>query len=360
MTTSATSLSKPTSLTTVARIVSWIAQLTAAVILAQTLFFKFAGAPESVWIFRTLGVEPWGRWAAGLSELLAVVLLLVPQTAVFGALLALGVMAGAIGAHLTRLGIAVQGDGGLLFGLAVAVTVAALVVIAIRRRQLARWLARARTLLPRSRSAVVQSLVVACVGLGLVSAGVANSSAGDPPAGAVLMPSATDGHGHEIAILAGGCFWGMEQLIRELDGVVDTEVGYSGGSTTDATYERHTGHAESVRVVFDPDTLSYEELLRFFFRIHDPTNRNRQGNDVGSSYRSAIFVMNDDQRRAAEKVVAEVDASGFWKRPIVTEITDAGPFIVAEDYHQDYLVKHPDGYTCHYDRGTIRVTGKKQ
>jgi methionine-S-sulfoxide reductase len=213
-------------------------------------------------------------------------------------------------------------------------------------------------------AAVIQSLVVACVGLGLVPAGVATSSAGDPAAGAVLMPSATDGHGHEIAILAGGCFWGMEQLIRELEGVVDTEVGYSGGSTTDATYDKvkreNTGHAESVRVVFDPDTLSYEELLRFFFRIHDPTNRNRQGNDVGSSYRSAIFVMNDSQRRVAEKVVADIDASGFWKRPIVTEITDAGPFIVAEDYHQDYLVKHPDGYTCHYDRGTIRVSGKKK
>jgi methionine-S-sulfoxide reductase len=158
----------------------------------------------------------------------------------------------------------------------------------------------------------------------------------------------------EIATLAGGCFWGMEDLLREVPGVVDTEVGYAGGSTEGPTYEHvktgRTGHAESIRVVFDPDRLSYEALLGWFFRIHDPTTPNRQGNDMGTQYRSAIFYHDDEQRRVAEAVKRRVDESGKWRRPVVTEIVPAGPFYPAETYHQDYLVKHPGGYTCHWVR----------
>jgi peptide methionine sulfoxide reductase msrA/msrB len=158
----------------------------------------------------------------------------------------------------------------------------------------------------------------------------------------------------EEAILAGGCFWGMEDLLRELPGVVSTEVGYTGGTTKRATYDSvktgGTGHAESIRVVFDPSKTSYEAILRFFFRIHDPTTLNRQGNDVGTQYRSAIFYKDATQREVAERVRAEVDGSGKWPRPIVTEIVEAGPFWAAEDYHQDYLEKNPGGYTCHFVR----------
>lgn len=154
----------------------------------------------------------------------------------------------------------------------------------------------------------------------------------------------------EVATLAGGCFWGMEDLLRKQPGVVAIEVGYTGGSTPNATYEHHEGHAEAVQVRFDPARTSYEALLRFFFRMHDPTTLNRQGNDLGTSYRSAIFFHSEAQRQVAERVKAEVDASGKWKRPIVTEITPAGPWWKAEEYHQDYLVKHPGGYTCHWVR----------
>jgi len=158
----------------------------------------------------------------------------------------------------------------------------------------------------------------------------------------------------EEAVLAGGCFWGMEDLLREQPGVLSTEVGYTGGHVADATYEivktGRSGHAESIRVVFDPSRTSYEAILRFFFRIHDPTTPNRQGNDVGTSYRSAIFYREAKQREIAERVKAEVDASGKWPRPIVTEIVEAGPFYAAEDYHQDYLEKNPGGYTCHWVR----------
>lgn len=158
----------------------------------------------------------------------------------------------------------------------------------------------------------------------------------------------------EVATLAGGCFWGMEDLIRELPGVVDTEVGYTGGNVPNATYELvkrgNTGHAESIQIKFDPSKTSYEEILRFFFRIHDPTTLNRQGNDIGSQYRSAIFFHSDEQRQIAERVKSEVDASGKWKRPVVTEILPAGDFWSAEAYHQDYLRKNPGGYTCHYVR----------
>lgn len=154
----------------------------------------------------------------------------------------------------------------------------------------------------------------------------------------------------EIATLAGGCFWGMEDLLRKQPGVLRTEVGYTGGTVANATYERHDGHAEAVRIVFDPSRTSYEALLRFFFRMHDPTTLNRQGNDLGTSYRSAIFFHSEAQRVTAERVKAEVDASGKWPRPIVTEITAAGPWWRAEEYHQDYLIKHPGGYTCHWVR----------
>lgn len=158
----------------------------------------------------------------------------------------------------------------------------------------------------------------------------------------------------ETAILAGGCFWGMEELIRKIPGVISTRVGYSGGTTANATYPMvssgSTGHAESVEVVFDPSKLTYADLLGFFFRMHDPTTSNRQGNDIGSQYRSAIFYRSDEQKHVAEDLKAKVDASGKWNKPIVTEITAAGPFYEAEDYHQDYLQKNPGGYTCHYLR----------
>jgi len=154
----------------------------------------------------------------------------------------------------------------------------------------------------------------------------------------------------EIATLAGGCFWGMEDLIRKQPGVVAIEVGYTGGTVAHATYQNHGGHAEAVQIRFDPSKTTYEALLRFFFRIHDPTTLNRQGNDMGTSYRSAIFFHSEAQRQTAQRVKADVDASGKWKGPIVTEITAAGPWWKAEDDHQDYLIKHPGGYTCHYVR----------
>jgi peptide methionine sulfoxide reductase msrA/msrB len=158
----------------------------------------------------------------------------------------------------------------------------------------------------------------------------------------------------ETVILAGGCFWGMEEILRKIPGVLETEVGYSGGTLVGATYEDvkrgDTGHAESVRVVFDPEKLPFEELLGWFFRMHDPTTLNRQGNDIGDSYRSAIFWTTEEQRATAEKVKAAVDKSGKWKRPIVTVIEKAGGWNKAEEYHQDYLQKHPNGYTCHWLR----------
>lgn len=159
----------------------------------------------------------------------------------------------------------------------------------------------------------------------------------------------------EEAILAGGCFWGMEEIIRAVPGVIETEVGYSGGTLKEATYndvkKGNTGHAEALRVVFDPAKLSYEALLRdWFFRMHDPTTLNRQGNDRGSQYRSAIFYSSDEHRQVAERVKKEVEASGRWEKPIVTEITKAGEFWRAEEYHQDYLQKNPGGYTCHWMR----------
>ena len=154
----------------------------------------------------------------------------------------------------------------------------------------------------------------------------------------------------ETAILAGGCFWGMQDLFRRLPGVISTRVGYSGGDTVDATYRNHGGHAEALEVVFDPGVLSYRQLLECFFQVHDPTTLNRQGNDVGDSYRSAIFYTSDEQRTVAQATVAEVDASGIWPGPVVTEVTAAGPFWEAEPEHQDYLERYPAGYTCHFVR----------
>ncbi len=153
-----------------------------------------------------------------------------------------------------------------------------------------------------------------------------------------------------MATLAGGCFWGVEELFRQLPGVIDTEVGYTGGKVANATYQNHEGHAEAIKITYDPSRVKYEELLEFFFKMHDPTTLNRQGNDVGTSYRSAIFVHDDEQRQAAQRVKEKVDKSGAWKRPVVTEIADAKEFWSAEDYHQDYLQKNPGGYTCHYIR----------
>jgi len=159
----------------------------------------------------------------------------------------------------------------------------------------------------------------------------------------------------ETAILAGGCFWGMEEILRKIPGVIETEAGYEGGSTTHPTYETvhlgTTGHAESVRITFDPKKISYAELLeKWFFKMHDPTTLNRQGNDVGTQYRSAIFTTSPEQRATALEVIKRVNASHKWPKPVVTEVVEAGPFTLAEDYHQDYLEKNPGGYTCHFMR----------
>ncbi len=158
----------------------------------------------------------------------------------------------------------------------------------------------------------------------------------------------------ETAILAGGCFWGVEEIIRKIPGVKDTVVGYTGGILPNPTYQDvttgRTGHAEAIKVVFDPSVLSYENLLKYFFRLHDPTTLNRQENDVGTQYRSAIFYKTPEQKSVAEKVKDAVNKSGKWPRAVVTEITQAGEFYPAEDYHQDYLQKNPNGYMCHHLR----------
>jgi peptide-methionine (S)-S-oxide reductase len=154
----------------------------------------------------------------------------------------------------------------------------------------------------------------------------------------------------ERAVLAGGCFWGMQDLIRKYPGVISTRVGYTGGDVPNATYRKHGTHAEAIEIIFDPEKISYRKLLEFFFQIHDPTTRNRQGNDVGMSYRSAIFYTTDEQKRIAEDTIADVEASGLWPGKVVTEVTPAGPFWEAEPEHQDYLERIPDGYTCHFVR----------
>ena len=155
---------------------------------------------------------------------------------------------------------------------------------------------------------------------------------------------------HERAILAGGCFWGVQELLRAMPGVVSTRVGYSGGDVPNATYRNHGTHAEAVEIVFDPEVLSYRDLLEFFFQIHDPSTQDRQGNDRGASYRSAIYYTTPEQKRVAEDTIADVDASGLWPGKVVTQVEPAGDFWEAEPEHQDYLQHFPTGYTCHYVR----------
>jgi len=154
----------------------------------------------------------------------------------------------------------------------------------------------------------------------------------------------------EKAILAGGCFWGVEDLIRQQAGVIDTTVGYTGGDVPNATYRNHGTHAEGIEIVFDPQVISYRKLLEYFFQIHDPTTKNRQGNDVGTSYRSAIFYLNEEQEQTALALIEEMEKSGVWPGKIVTEVVPATDFWIAEEDHQDYLQKIPYGYTCHYER----------
>ena len=154
----------------------------------------------------------------------------------------------------------------------------------------------------------------------------------------------------ETAILAGGCFWGVQELLRQRDGIISTRVGYTGGENEHPTYRNHPGHAEAVEIVFDPERISYRDILEFFFQIHDPSTKNRQGNDVGSSYRSAIFYLDDEQKRVALDTIADVDASGLWPNTAVTTIEPLGAFWEAEPEHQDYLVRIPHGYTCHFPR----------
>ena len=154
----------------------------------------------------------------------------------------------------------------------------------------------------------------------------------------------------ETAILAGGCFWGVQDLLRKRPGIISSRVGYSGGDVANATYRHHGTHAEAVEVIFDPSVISYREILEFFFQIHDPTTLNRQGNDNGTSYRSAIYYTNDEQRKVALDTIADVEASGLGPGTVVTEVAPAGPFWQAEPEHQDYLERYPNGYTCHFPR----------
>ena len=164
----------------------------------------------------------------------------------------------------------------------------------------------------------------------------------------------------ERALLAGGCFWGMQDLIRRYPGVISTRVGYSGGDVPNATYRNHGTHAEAIEIVFDPDKIGYRQILEFFFQIHDPTTRNRQGNDMGSSYRSAIFYISDEQKRIAEDTIADVEASGLWPGKVVTEVAPAGAFWEAEPEHQDYLERNPGGYTCHFIRPNWKLPARQQ
>ncbi|MFI1471470.1 peptide-methionine (S)-S-oxide reductase MsrA [Streptomyces wuyuanensis] len=157
------------------------------------------------------------------------------------------------------------------------------------------------------------------------------------------------------AWLAGGCFWGMQDLLRKLPGVLDTRVGYSGGDLPRPTYQRHGTHAEAIEITFDPAATDYRTILEYFFQIHDPTTKNRQGNDIGSSYRSAIFHLDEEQRRVAEETIADVEASGLWPGKVVTEVVPAGEFWEAEPEHQDYLARYPAGYTCHFPRPGWRL-----
>jgi peptide-methionine (S)-S-oxide reductase len=164
----------------------------------------------------------------------------------------------------------------------------------------------------------------------------------------------------ERAVLAGGCFWGVQDLIRRQPGVISTRVGYSGGDVPNATYRNHGSHAEAVEIIFDPMVTSYRDILEFFFQVHDPTTRNRQGNDVGASYRSAIYYTDDEQKRVALDTIADVNASGLWPGDVVTEVEPVGPFWEAEPEHQDYLVKYPNGYTCHFPRPNWKLPHRSE
>jgi peptide-methionine (S)-S-oxide reductase len=162
----------------------------------------------------------------------------------------------------------------------------------------------------------------------------------------------------ERAVLAGGCFWGMQELLRNRPGIISTRVGYSGGDVPNATYRNHGSHAESIEILFDPAIISYRQLLEFFFQIHDPTTRNRQGNDMGTSYRSVIFYTTPGQKEVAEETIADVNASGLWPGTVVTEVVPAGPFWEAEPEHQDYLKRIPHGYTCHFVRPNWKLPSR--
>jgi peptide-methionine (S)-S-oxide reductase len=163
----------------------------------------------------------------------------------------------------------------------------------------------------------------------------------------------------ERAVLAGGCFWGMQDLFRRQKGVLSTQVGYTGGNVPNATYRNHGTHAEAIEIIFDPTKVSYRQILEFFFQIHDPTTRNRQGGDVGASYRSAIFYTSDEQKRIAQDTIADVDASGLWPGKVVTELASAKEFWEAEPEHQDYLERYPAGYTCHFIRPNWKLPSRE-
>jgi peptide-methionine (S)-S-oxide reductase len=175
---------------------------------------------------------------------------------------------------------------------------------------------------------------------------------GSPNCRAILFNQVKDIEMTEKAVFAGGCFWGMQDLIRKLTGVIDTRVGYTGGNVPNATYRNHGDHAEAIEIIFDPKTISYRRLLEYFFQIHDPTTRNRQGNDVGRSYRSAIYYVDDEQKRIAEDTIEDVNASGLWPGKVVTEVEPVSDFWQAEPEHQDYLQRYPGGYTCHFPRAS--------
>ena len=164
----------------------------------------------------------------------------------------------------------------------------------------------------------------------------------------------------EKATLAGGCFWGVEELVRKRDGVISTRVGYTGGDTPNATYRNHGDHAEAIEITFDPEKTSFRDLLEFFFQIHDPSTKDRQGNDRGRSYRSAIYYADAEQERVARDTIADVDASGLWPGKVVTEVEPLGDFWLAEDEHQDYLQVYPNGYTCHYVRPGWKLPHREQ
>jgi peptide-methionine (S)-S-oxide reductase len=163
----------------------------------------------------------------------------------------------------------------------------------------------------------------------------------------------------ERAVLAGGCFWGMQDLIRKRPGVISTRVGYSGGDVKNATYRNHGSHAEAIEIIFDPAKLSYRRLLEFFFQVHDPSTRDRQGNDMGASYRSAIYYTSEEQKHTAEDTIDDVNASGLWPGKVVTELAPVGDFWEAEPEHQDYLERYPNGYTCHYVRPEWKLPAAK-